>query len=269
MHLDYKINEHNNISFTAGRRIDRPSFQTLNPFTFIINKYTFQTGNSFIVPQFSTNLEAGYRNKEWLSTVISYSIVKNYFSQIFLRDTVTGLLYYSQGNVGRTQNLGLGATVMLTPVKWWSFTLQGNFNHKQLKGFANDISYTSGINQFSVNTNNQFSFAKVYTAELSGFFTSRARNDLQEVLYPTGQLSVRISRPLLKKKATLKLSARDLFYTNAMEGFIDFPNATEYFFLRRDSRSLSIAFSYRFGKAFKAARRSSGSAADEMQRVGN
>jgi hypothetical protein len=117
--------------------------------------------------------------------------------------------------------------------------------------------------------NNQFSFARVYSGELSGFYTSRARNDLQEELYPTGQLSLGVSRPVIKKKGTLKLSFRDIFYTNAMEGFTQFPKATEYFILRRDSRVINLAFTYRFGKAYKTNKRSSGSATDEMERVGN
>ena len=54
-----------------------------------------------------------------------------------------------------------------------------------------------------------------------------------------------------------------------MEGLTQFPNATEYFIVRRDSRVVNIAFTYRFGKAYKAAKRSSGSAGDEMQRVGS
>jgi hypothetical protein len=108
-----------------------------------------------------------------------------------------------------------------------------------------------------------------FAAELSGFYTSRARNDLQEVLYPTGQVSAGISRPVLKKKGSLKLSIRDIFYTQAMEGLTDFENAEEYFILKRDSRVFNIAFTYRFGKPVKAARRSGGSASDEIQRVGN
>lgn len=268
-YISYQLDSSNSIIFTAGRRIDRPAFQTLNPFTFIINKYTYQNGNPLIVPQYSTNLELSHTYKEWLTTAVSYSIVKNYFSQIFLRDTVTGLLYYSQGNVGRTHNLGISSTLILSPAKWWSFTFQAIFNHKELKGFKEDANFRSDINQLNLNMSNQFTFAKVYSGEISGFFTSNARNDLQEELYPTGQLSLGISRPLLKKKGTVKLSFRDIFFTNAMEGFTDFPNATEYFILRRDSRVVNVAFTYRFGKAYKTTKRSSGSAGDEMQRVGN
>jgi tmRNA-binding protein len=268
-YVTWQADSSNAITFTAGRRIDRPPFQTLNPFSSIINKYTYQNGNPFIVPQYSTNLEIRHQYKEWLTTAVSYSIVKNYFSQIFLNDTVAKLLYYSQGNVGRTYNLGLSSTIMLSPAKWWSFTLMAMYNHKELKGFNGDANFKSNINQLNINMSNQFTFARIYSGELSGFITSRARNDLQEVLYPTGQLSLGISRPVLKKKGTLKLSIRDLFFTNAMEGFTQFPEATEYFIVRRDSRVINIAFTYRFGKAYKAAKRSSGSASDEMERVGN
>lgn len=268
-YITYQADSSNAFTFTAGRRIDRPPFQILNPFTSIINKYTYQNGNPYIIPQYSTNLELSHQYKAWLTTTVSYSIVKNYFSQIFLNDTAAGLLYYSQGNVGRTHNFGLSTTVMLSPLKWWNFSLQALYNHKELKGFNGDANFKSNINQLNVNMSNQFTFAKVYSGELSGFITSRARNDLQEVLYPTGQLSVGVSRPVLKKKGTLKLSFRDLFYTNAMEGLTQFTAATEYFILRRDTRVVNIAFTYRFGKAYKTSKRSSGSATDEMERVGN
>jgi hypothetical protein len=268
-YITYQADSANAFTFTAGRRIDRPVFQNLNPFTFIINKYTYQNGNPYIVPQYSTNLEVSHQYKQWLTTTVSYSIIKNYFSQLFLTDTATGLLYYSQGNVGRTHNIGVSSTLALAPVKWWSFTLQALFNHKELKGFNGDVNFKSDINQLNINMANSFSFAKVYSGELSGFYTTRARNDLQERLYPTGQLSFGVSRPVLKKKATLKLSLRDLFYTNAMEGLTQFATATEYFIVRRDSRVVSLAFTYRFGKAFKATKRSGGSAGDEMERVGN
>ena len=101
------------------------------------------------------------------------------------------------------------------------------------------------------------------------FIQVRREMTYRNYLYPTGQVSAGVSRPILKKKGTLKLSIRDIFYTQVMEGLTDFENAEEYFLLTRDSRVVNIAFTYRFGKPVKAARRSGGSAADEIQRVGN
>jgi len=53
-----------------------------------------------------------------------------------------------------------------------------------------------------------------------------------------------------------------------MEGLSDFEGSDEYFWLKRDSRVATITFTYRFGKAFKTIRRNSGSATEEMNRVG-
>lgn len=267
--ISYQFDSSNDFTITAGRRIDRPAFHILNPFFFIINKYTYETGNPFILPQYSWNLELAHQYKDLLNTTVSYSIIKNYFSQLFLTDRATGILLYSQGNVGSVHILGLSSTLTVSPFNWWSFNLQATFNHKQLNGFNGIAYYASNINQLNLNCSNQFTFAKIYTAEASGFYTSRARNDLQELLYPTGQLSLGISRPVMKKKGTIKLSARDIFYTNAMEGLTQFAKATEYFLIRRDTKVLNLAFVYRFGKAFTTTKRSGGSADEEMERVGS
>lgn len=266
-YISYQADTANSFTFTASRRIDRPVFQSLNPFYFIINKYTYQTGNAYLLPQYSWNLEVIHQYKDLLTTTVSYSNIKNYFSQLFLADTAKGILLYSQGNVGNTYTAGLSTALSISPVKWWSVTAQATYTYKRLKGF-NGNSYTSNINQLNLNANNQFHIGKTYTAEISGFYTTKARNDVQELLYPTGQLSVGVARPILKNKGTLRFTARDLFYTNAMEGFTSFPNATEYFIIHRDSRVCTISLTYRFGKVYKTKKRTDGSATEEMERVG-
>ena len=208
-----------------------------------------------------------HQYKQYLTTTLSYSIIKDYFSQLFLRDS-NQILIYAEGNVGSANNLGLSMATQLTPFKWWSLSAQGLFNYKKLNGYVWN-NYSSDISQFNVSMNNQFKIGKVYTAELSGFYTGRARNDLQELLYPNSQVLIGLARPVLKKKGTLKLSMRDIFHTLGMEGVTDFQLASEYFLLRRDSRVINVSFVYRFGKPLKAVKRSTGGAADEMQRAGS
>jgi hypothetical protein len=71
--------------------------------------------------------------------------------------------------------------------------------------------------------------------------------------------------PVMKNNGTLRLSARDIFKTNWMEGLTDFKDAEEYFIVRRDSRVFTLSFSYRFGKNSKTTRQKS--ATEEMRRV--
>ena len=83
------------------------------------------------------------------------------------------------------------------------------------------------------------------------------------------RLSLILGKTVLKNKGTIRLAARDLFYTQWMKGLTQFTLANEYFKLTRDSRVISIGFNYRFGKAFKTMKRSQGSAGEEIERVGN
>jgi hypothetical protein len=202
-----------------------------------------------------------------LTTTFSYSNIKNYFSQLFL-SVGDDILAYTEGNVGQMHNLGFGVSLQVSPTKWWSLIAQSNFNYKKLSGY-NIISYQSSIKQLHTSLNNQFKIDNAISAEISGFYTTKARNDLQEVLSPTGQVSAGIAKTILKGKGSLKLSARDIFYTQSMEGLTDFPNANEYFILWRDSQVINLGFTYRFGKPLKAAKRSSGGAKEEINRAGS
>jgi len=265
--FSYMLDSSNTLSLVVGRRTDRPIYQNLNPFAYVINKYTYLAGNPYLLPQYTWNFEISHQYKDLLTTGISYSLTTNYFSQLFLSDTTKSILYYTQGNVGHVYNIGISASLSLNPTPWWSMQLSAIFNHKQLRGF-NGNEYTTIISQLHVNVDNQLSFGKGYAGELSGFYNTRSREDVQELLYATGQMAAGISKTVLKKKGTVRLSIRDIFYANAMEGFTNFPNATEYYKFKRDSRVLSLAFIFRFGKSFKSSRHEDG-ATEEKERVQN
>ena len=82
--INFEADSLNQFMLSVGRRIDRPAFQKLNPFLFIINKYTYQQGNSLIRPQYTWNMELSHVFKNMLTTTIGYSTTKDYFSQLFL-----------------------------------------------------------------------------------------------------------------------------------------------------------------------------------------
>ncbi|HRF18366.1 MAG TPA: outer membrane beta-barrel family protein, partial [Chitinophagaceae bacterium] len=85
--VSYKLDSNHTLTFRLGRRIDRPQFQNLNPFIITINKYTFEAGNPYIRPQYTWNFELMHSYRQMLTTSISYSYLKDYFSQIFIIDS--------------------------------------------------------------------------------------------------------------------------------------------------------------------------------------
>ncbi|MFT3748902.1 MAG: TonB-dependent receptor [Agriterribacter sp.] len=254
-------------TISAGRRIERPAFQKLNPFVFVINKYTYQRGNPFYKPQYTWNTGISHSYKNMLTTGLDYSIVKDYFSQIFLKDS-TGSFVYTEGNVGKMKSLSLTVSFQSSVFSWWFISADATVTYKRMRS---ELWRTFNVSFTQMNTNitNQFRLGRGWSAELSGMYTTKSQQDLQEVLDPTGQVSIGLAKQVLKNKATVKLTARDIFYTQAMAGLTAFYNAQEYFKITRDSRVFTLSFIYRFGKQFKSLPQRSGGAGDEMNRVGS
>lgn len=265
--LSWQADSANQFTVSAGRRIERPAFQKLNPFVFVINKYTYQRGNPFYRPQYTWNTGITHSYKNMLTTSLDYSMVKDYFSQIFLKDS-TGSFVYTEGNVGKMKSLSLTVSFQSSVFPWWFISADATLTHKRMKS---DLWRTFNVSftQMNINITNQLRLGRGWSAELSGMYTSKSQQDLQEVLDPTGQVSVGLAKQLLKNKGTLKLSFRDIFYTQAMAGLTTFYQSNEYFKITRDSRVCSISFTYRFGRQFKALPQRAGGAGEEMDRVGD
>jgi hypothetical protein len=271
--VSYKADSNNTFTLRLGRRIDRPAFQNLNPFLVTLNKYTFEAGNPFIRPQYTWNFELTHNYKNILSTGISYSYLKDYFSQIFIIDSNSSnvnknIIIYTRGNVGTFHNIGISVTLQTPITTWWSITSTAVYNHKIIKGVV-WAPIKATINQLNVSLNNQFQFKKGWAAEISGYYLSKSQIDLQEYLTPQGELGAGISKQILKNKGSLRLAIRDIFHTQNYSGYSTFENSDEPFKIKWDTRIVRITFSWRFGKAMKAIKRSGGGATDETDRVGS
>ncbi len=270
--VSYQADSNNVITFRVGKRIDRPQFQHLNPFQTILNKYTYEAGNPFIKPPYTWNFSVAHTYKQKLTTEISYSYLKDYFSQIFIIDSSSSnvnnnVIIYTRGNVGSFTNFGITETFQTPVTKWWNLTAVAVFNHKTIKGIV-WAPYTARVNQLNISINNQFQLKKGWSLELSGFYQTKSQIDLQEWLEPQGELNIGVGKQILKKKGTLRLSIRDLTYFQNYSGYSTFENSTEPFTLKWDSRVVRLSFSWRFGKAMKPVNRSEGGASDEINRVG-
>lgn len=270
--LSYEADTNNVFTFRLGRRIDRPAFQFLNPFLITLNKYTYEGGNPFIKPQFTWNFALAHTYKQMLTTEVSYSHLRDYFSQIFVIDSSSSnvnknIIIYTRGNVGSFQNFGITETFQYPVTKWWNLTAVAVFNYKIIKGVVWEP-ITAKVAQLNVSINNQFQFKKGWGFEVSGYYQTNSQIDLQETLTPQGELNLGVSKTILKNKGSLKLNVRDITAYQNYSGFSTFENSREPFTVKWDSRVVRLTFSWRFGKAMKPVTRSEGGAADEINRVG-
>jgi hypothetical protein len=272
--LSYKANDKNQFAFSFGRRIDRPTYQNLNPFLFFLDKYTYEAGNPFIKPQFTNNFEVSHTYKNFLTTTVNYSRTTDYMNETFQQEEVNGTKTYAtivrHGNIGQRDAAGISVSAQVPVAKWWNASIYTNYNYNKFKGRLNGNGEYIDIaaSNLLFNVNNQFKFNKGWSAELSGFYRTKGV-DGQIIIQPLGQLSAGIGKQVLKNKGTVRFNVRDIFHTNKAIGDINFENTLAHFVNTRDSRVASLSFSFNFGKPIKGMqqRRKIGGAEDEQSRV--
>ena len=262
--ISYELNGNNQFALSIGRRIDRPAYQELNPFIGFIDKYTYSTGNPFLQPQFSTNIELSHSFKNLLITTINYSVVHDMINETLIhKDSV---IIRSVGNIGLRNNYGITESATIQFSNWYSATLFANLYQNKYIGEINGYPFNAKQLALSLNINNQFSFTNGWSAELSDNYTSRNRDEGQAILLPAGQVSAGIAKQLLNNKASIKFNVRDIFYTQNPEEIQNFQDVQSTLKISRDTRVFNMAFVYRFGASIKS-KPASTLPTDEQQRV--
>ena len=266
VYISYQANAKNQFSINYGRRIDRPAYQDLNPFMFFLDQYTYQAGNPYLQPQYTDNIEISHTYNNFLTTTLNYSNTKDFFSETFEQQGHATIV--RNGNIGMRQNAGIAMSAQIPVNKWWTAVVYANMNYNKFNGVLYGENLNVEASTFLANINNQFRFKNGWGAEASGFYRSKGIEG-QIVVEPMGQASAAITKQLFKEKATLKVAARDIFYTQQVKGYINFQQTQATFHNSRDSRQISISLTYRFGKPIKGTqpRRNIGGASDESGRV--
>ncbi|MBS1601009.1 MAG: TonB-dependent receptor [Bacteroidetes bacterium] len=266
IYISYQANEKNQFAINYGRRIDRPSYEDLNPFLFFLDQYTYQAGNPYMQPQYSDNVELSHTYKSFLTTTLNYGNTKNYFTETFEQQDHATIVRH--GNIGRRENAGVAVSAQIKITKWWTSMVYANASYNKYSGVLYGETLNASTTTYLGSLNNQFRFGKGWSAELSGWYRSKGL-DGQIIVEPMGAASAAISKQLFNEKANLKLGLRDIFYTQQTRGHINFQQTEATFRNSRDSRQLSLSFTYRFGKPIKGPqpRRNTGGANDESNRV--
>lgn len=267
--LQYKAGDKHTWGLNYGRRLERPDYADLNPFIYFLDKYTFEQGNPALQPQFSHNAEFSHTYKGFLTTTLNYTRTTDMINDILEQDPDKNETFIRKQNIARQRQYGISVSAGGQLTKWWSGNLYANVFNNRFKGVLNgdpvDISATTG--QFNVS--NQFKFSKTISAELSGFYMTGGVDGVFRIR-GFGMMNAGISKQILKGKGTIRLSLRDVLYTQKIKGTIRYSNIDAAFQQRRDSRQAALGFTWRFNKGKmngNTPKRKSGGASEEQNRV--
>lgn len=275
--LNYHIKEDQSLGLSVSRRIDRPGYNNLNPFLFLIDVTTYATGQPGLLPQLTWSYELSYTLKN-LNFTLGYSHTKDnqniaiarfrdVFPNIPSDDNVTVQIPI---NLESSDYFGLTVSAPIRLTKWWNMINNGNVFYNHFNGNLAGTTLDNGKPAFNATSNNSFTFKKGWGAELNGNFYSGGQYGFM-VSKPQWGLSAGVQKSVMKNKGTVRLNTTDIFWTNLPRATITYPGVyIEKWHAYRESRVTTLSFTYRFGNnKVQAARRRTTGSEEERQRAGN
>ena len=249
--VSYKMNDKNMFALSYSKRINRPDYQSLNPFETIYDIYTSEKGNPFLKPQYTNNFEIKYTYRYALNVAVGYNNTKD-FSQIISIQTgqQTQATTY---NTGSLDNVYFNISAPLPFTKWWDgyVNVTGFLNHYKgtlPNGMLNEK--TPGLNYY---IQQNFKLGKGWSVQMSSWFNAGTK----QAIFKTnalGSLDAAVKKNMLKDKASIRLSVTDIFNTQQWKQSVQFANMDFAYRRKWESRGIRLQFSWSFGKTKFTAR---------------
>ncbi|RBW63150.1 TonB-dependent receptor [Tenacibaculum sp. E3R01] len=266
--LGYNPSRTNMFNLSYSRRIQRPSFERLNPFRFYINPISYQEGNPFLKPQISENFELKHIYKGKLISKAFVSYVDNgYFNIIKAEDGAQQRIVVTFDNFYTAYNYGISETFIYNPTKWWNTTTQAALSKMDTRykdGFNLDAKLLSGWNfQFYNRNTFHLNEAKTVQAEATFIYASP-----QKLMYFSTtemvNLDLGLKFSLLDKKLNCTLAINDILKLRATSVNTKTNGINQTYYNYFDTQSVKISLNYSFGnKKIKVRQRSSGNSEEQ------
>ena len=262
------LSKDNELGFSFSRRIDRPDYESLNPFVNFVDLYTYGIGNPFLNPQYTNSFEVSYSYKKTINATLGYSQTSDAIARVLLSDTLKKTLYITSQNLAEKRSYNLNISSPLHIFKWWS-------TNNNLTVFYNQFStpnllgspYKSGKLAFQLNTNQTVNVNTSTSIEMSAHYQSSLVAGTL-LLKPQYGVDLGLSKSFDNKKFSVKLAANDVFNLEKWRITSALPGQNYAVNEKQESRVFRLTCTYRFGSNdIKGARQRSKSSADEESRV--
>ena len=253
------------IDFQLGYATDvnRPSYWQLRSNVLYANRYTYETGNPFLVPQINNNLNFGAAWK-WISLNAVYSHISDpitSYSDTYKDDPSVSLLQtingkaYDQVNASLTFQPKVGiwspSLTMAVTKQWYDMEVHGG------KSLSNPI----GTFRF----NNTFD---TKWATLSILMNAATEGNRENMKMEKGMFRTDLSlyRSFLKDRFSVQFDVRDLFLSGQVPITIYAGAKRSMYFSHRSEREMRITLRYKFNVA-KSKYKGSGAGQEQLRRM--
>ena len=272
--LSQKLNGDSRINLSYSRRITRPGFNDLAPFTVFFDPKTFFAGNPTLQPAIANTVQAGYAFRSY-SFTISYTheanSIDNFYFQPQRIDTSSNVLYLSSRNFRYQRYLTAGLSLPFTLTRWWSLQNNINGDWRQISTANEGVPVLLQNFALSLNSTQRFVLPEEFSIELTGLYatTSYLGTSRRKPYY---QVDAGVQKKLKGGRDLLRLAGNDIFNSGTYLQLSDMlpGGATVNRTFNFGTVAYRLTYTHNFGNhALKGGRERSTGAEEELKRVRN
>jgi outer membrane receptor protein involved in Fe transport len=280
--LSQKLTETDDLQLNYSRRINRPGFWQLFPFTDYSDSLNVSRGNPNLNPEFTNSLELSYskqfKNRDNFIASVYFKNTNDLITRFITKefdDVLDREVFVSSYiNANKSYVTGLELTSRNKMTKFWDLTSNANFFTSKID-VENQPEQDQFVSYF-IKLNNSFRLPKNFTLQLSGDYTSKiisspggsgggggrggfggggmfgggGNSTAQGYIRPNYGVDAALRFEFLKNRtASLSLNVNDIFRTKMYDAYSLqsglFEQNVE---RRRDPQVFRLNFTWRFGK---------------------
>lgn len=269
--LTRQLNDKDVLQFSYSRRINRPSFFQLLPFTDFSDSLNLRRGNANLLPEFTNSLEATYQNffesGDNLLVSVYYKqasdLITSYQFQEFDQDLARDVIITSYANSSNSMAYGVEITLRNNLSK--AIELTSNLNLYNSRVDASNVEAGLINERFTwfAKENINIQLPAGFMLQLSGEYQGPAAftpsdggghhwrgvtNSAQGYTIGRGYVDAAVRKDLFKRKANLTVSINDIFRTRKSGSYSESEFFIQDSWRLRAPQQVRVNFSYNFGK---------------------
>lgn len=253
--LSYELSQSKTVQLNYSRRLSRPRFRDLLPFTSFSDPRNFRAGNPNLNPEYTHSFEAGYLQYFERGSLLSSIYYRNQTGVIqrvtieqFSDSSTIPVLLSTSINLAEKNSYGLEMNLSYDLFKWWKVNGNFNFFRAITEGDYQGQSFDAETITWTARASSKMSIPRFADFQLT--FDYRGPQNLpQGRSLSMWRLDAGLSRDILKKKGTLTFSVRDMFNTRRWRSQVVQPGFTSESNFQWRARQFQLSFVYRLNQS--------------------
>ena len=247
--IKYALAKNQDLQLGYSRRINRPGFESLNPFVDYSDSVNLRQGNPKIQPEYIHSVELNYQTqvkKLNFSATLYYRYTDNMIARLRNVNPNTGQSIMSFYNFNSAENTGVEVIFRYSFVRLGNIMLSGNWYKNVVNGGNVQNDLQSEITTWNTRLTYNLPLPKAFYFQANGMYMAPMRF-AQSTISGMNGLDIGVRKDFMAGKLQCGLNLSDVFDIRQFNIRQDGDNFTYDGMRKRETRILTFSLTYRFG----------------------